>query len=295
MRDVPELPHRAHPYFSAPTRDTTIKSRHFGMTRVKVRTWGHGPPLLLVHGFMTSSYSFRYMLEPLGEHFTLYIPDLPGAGESDKPKTTYPPDALADSIGDIMRELDIVGARVLGNSLGGYLCMRLAMREPKTMSKLLNLHSPGVPTRRMRLLRMLLRTLPYATIIRALVRRDPNDWVHRNVHYYDETLKSREEHRVYAAPLRTEDGLASFIAILRDTLDVVAMDAFIEELRKNEFPIPLMLVYAERDPMVPPLVGDELRKLIPRAEFVQMREASHFAHVDAADRFAKLAIDYFQR
>jgi pimeloyl-ACP methyl ester carboxylesterase len=44
-------------------------------------------------------------------------------------------------------------------------------------------------------------------------------------------------------------------------------------------------VYAERDPMVPPIVGDRLRALVPAAKFIRLAEASHFAHVDAAQRF----------
>jgi pimeloyl-ACP methyl ester carboxylesterase len=49
--------------------------------------------------------------------------------------------------------------------------------------------------------------------------------------------------------------------------------------------VPLLLVYAVRDPVVPPIVGQRLRALIPNARFVELDEASHFAHVDAAERF----------
>lgn len=293
-RDVPELPRVAHPYASAQTTDVVVPSSAFGPTRIRVRTFGKGPPLLLVHGFMTSSYSFRYVLDSLGAHYSLYVPDLPGAGESDKPSGSYAPDNIAECIGLLMRELDIYGAPVIGNSLGGYLCMRLAMREPACMKKLLNLHSPGAPTTRMLALRHLMRVLPSTQIVRALVRSGPERWVHRNVHYFDETLKSREEHRTYAAPLRTDDGLRAFTSMLRDTLDVKAMEAFCADLARTPFPIPLMLVYAKEDPMVPPSVGETLRTLVPNARFVQMENASHFAHVDAADRFAALALDFLE-
>ena len=49
--------------------------------------------------------------------------------------------------------------------------------------------------------------------------------------------------------------------------------------------MPLLLLYAERDPMVPPRFGDVFAGLIPGAKLVWLREASHFAHVDATDRF----------
>src|SRR5678816_421644 len=97
---VPDEPRLPHPYFDTRTETLRIDSRPFGPVDVHVRIHGSGPPLLLVHGFMTSSYSWRYCLEPLGRHFTLYMPDLVGSGRSSKPDCRYGPDALADSIGE---------------------------------------------------------------------------------------------------------------------------------------------------------------------------------------------------
>ena len=79
---LPALPRIPHPYFSTPARELSLHSTAFGDVRVHCRVHGSGPPLLLVHGLMTSSYSFRYVLEPLGQHFTVYVPDLPGSGRS---------------------------------------------------------------------------------------------------------------------------------------------------------------------------------------------------------------------
>lgn len=184
--------------------------------------------------------------------------------------------------------IDAVGARgapVIGNSMGGYLCMRAAMIDPAAIGRLVNLHSPGVPTARMTALYWALRLLPAWPLLDRLVRRDPERWVHENVHYFDESLKSREEHREYAAPLRTREGRRAFYRHLRDALDVREMRRFARALATTAFPIPLMLVYAKRDPMVPPSVGQRLRELVPAATLVELDQASHFAHVDAPERF----------
>lgn len=294
--EVPEKPRIAHPYFDAELRDIRFRSRPFGDVTVRVRVMGEGPPLLLVHGFMTSSYSFRYVMEPLAKRFAVYVPDLIGAGESSKPRASYSADALAESIGELMAALKIEGASVIGNSLGGYLCMRLAMQDATKMSRLVNLHSPGLPTFRMHALRALMKMLPNERVVRMLVNRNPEKWVHTNVHYYDETLKSREEHRVYAAPLRTEEGLRAFVSMLLETLDVADMEQFRKSLKAlPRFPIPLLLVYAKKDPMVPASVGEEMRRLLPDATFVWMERASHFAHVDAAERFLEVVLPFLTR
>ncbi len=292
FEDVPELPAVPHRWAEATRRDITISCDGLGETRIAVREFGAGPPLLLVHGLMTAGYSFRYLLDLLGDRYRLVIPDLPGAGHSDHPDVYLGPDVLAGSILAMIEVLGIRGAKVIGNSLGGYLGMRAALLDPGAIGRLVNLHSPGVPTARMFALRWALRVLPARWLIDRLVRRNPERWVHKNVHYFDESLKSREEHREYATPLATIAGRRAFYRHLRDALDVREMTRFVGQLRASAFPIPLLLVYAERDPMVPPAVGARLHALVPAATMVQIAEASHFAHVDAAPRFVA-AIDAF--
>lgn len=291
--EVPDLPRVPHGWALTRGETVRISTEDFGDVDVHVRITGQGPPLVLVHGLMTTSYSWRYVFEPLGRRFTLYAPDLVGSGRSDKPDRRYGPDALARSIGATLDALGLRGAPVIGNSLGGYLCMRLALLDPGAIGRLVNLHSPGLVTPRMTALRWALKLLPWhEAVIHALVSRDPERWVHRNVHYWDEALKSREEHREYAAPLRTDAGVRAFSRLLRDTLDANEMRAFEARLRAEGFPIPLLLVYAERDPMVPPSVGERLHAILPDAGYVRLQEASHFAHVDATARFLE-AIEPF--
>jgi pimeloyl-ACP methyl ester carboxylesterase len=73
------------------------------------------------------------------------------------------------------------------------------------------------------------------------------------------------------------------------------MATFERELReRGRFPIPLQLVYAARDPMVPPSVGDRLAALLPDARFVRLERASHFAHVDAPSAFLEAALPFLE-
>lgn len=297
FEDVPERPVRPHPFFEAAHERIFVPTRAFGELGVRVVRHGSGPPVVCIHGFMTTSYSFRYLLAPLGRTHSVVAFDLPGSGESDKPDARYGPDAMADTIVDVVGALGLRGAVALGNSLGGYLTMRAALRDPACFSRLVCLHAPGLPTARMRALRLVLDVLPRAhAVVGWLVGRDEERWVHRNVHYYDESLKSREEHREYAAPLRTAEGKAAFARALDQTLDVREMLAFERALRALDgaFPIPLQLVYARRDPMVPPSVGARLAALLPRAEMVWLDGASHFAHVDAPEELIRVALPFLQ-
>lgn len=290
--EVPERPRVPHPFFDAPEQRVRVTTPHFGELALSVRRWGAGPPLLCVHGLMTSSYSFRYVLEPLGRDFEVIVFDLPGAGRSDTPDVTYSATALADLVGALMERLGIVGAPVLGNSMGGYLAMWLALRRPEVLSRIVNLHSPGLATPRMWALQAALAMPGTGRLLDHLVARDPMRWAFRNVHYYDETLKSREEAREYAAPLTTAAGRRAFRRYLGDTLRASTMRTFANELRRRggALGVPLGLVYATRDPVVPPSIGERLAALVPDARLVWLEHASHFAHVDAPAAFVAAAL-----
>lgn len=290
--DVPRVPHGFD--------DTTVRTIHvpFGSGMdVSVRTMGSGPPLLLLHGLMTSNYSWRYVFRTLAERFTVYAPDLPSNGTSDiVTDESYAPARLAQWLGDVMTGLDIVGCAVVGNSMGGYLAMQAAL-DGVPMARLVQLHGPGVPLPRLRALKLALALPGTASLFDWLVRRDVERWVHTNVHYYDETLKSREEHAHYADPLRTREGRRGLYKYLHETMNVDDLARFGERLahrcdRGEGFPVPLQLIYARQDPMVPPVVGRKLAALVPSAEMVWLDEASHFAHVDNPQAFLDAALPF---
>lgn len=298
---LPERPRREHSFLELPVRDVRVESRDFGTAGVAYRELGEGPPLLLVHGLMTTSYSWRYVAAKLAERWRVIAPDLVGCGRSDKPRDArYTGPALARFVADLQRALGIRGCAVVGNSLGGYVTMRLALDDPHAMSRLVCIHAPGLPELRLTALHAAMRVPGARRALVALIRRDPLRWAHRNVHYFDETLKSREEAREYGDPLASEEGAEAFAGWLADALAPRDLEAFLVQLimrlrHRAAFPVPLQLVYARRDPMVPPKIGDKLAELIPSAELVWLDDASHFAQVDAPEALLEAMTPFLRR
>jgi len=296
FEDLPERPRIPHRYFDAETQDVAVDSRPFGRLRVRVVSYGpaHAPPLLLVHGLMTSSYSWRYLFERLGDRYRLIAPDLPGNGHTE-PAAGRPHTAanLATFVGEVQHALGIAGCLAAGNSLGGYLCMRRALQDPQSFERLAVIHAPAFPEPRTVGLFGALRVPGVAHVLARVVRHDPLRWAHRNVHYYDETLKSLEEARVYGEPLSTAAGARSFTRHLGESLDPRHLHRFDRTLQRRRdrgerFPMPLALVYAREDPTVPPENGPKLHALVPDAEYHWLDRSSHFAQVDSPDRLAQL-------
>jgi pimeloyl-ACP methyl ester carboxylesterase len=288
--ELPEHPHRPHRYFELPARTVTVDSVPFGRVEISYREAGDGPPLLLVHGLMTTSYSWRYVLPELARDFRVIAPDLPGCGGSQKPAgARYGGAALATFLVELAGALGVRGCRVVGNSMGGYVCMRAALADAGAFSRVVNIHSPGTPDWRYQALHAVLSPPGVRALLAWWVRRAPQRWAHRNVHYYDESLKSLEEAAEYGDPLATVEGSRAFVGYLGDTFAPRDFAAFIDELRRRHaaherFPVPLLLLYSRQDPLVPPSVGERLHALVPDVPLVWIDDSSHFAHVDTPDK-----------
>lgn len=279
-------------------RELTMDSTPFGRLRVHYREHGEGPPLLLVHGLMTTSYSWRYVFADLGRRYRVIAPDLPGCGATGKPlDRVYSIEALATWVGEFQRALGIRGTRGVGNSLGGLICMRLALDDAGAFSRLVNIHAPVFPEARYFALHAALKAPGVKSMLARLIRSNVHRWVHRNVHYYDESLKSLEEARAYGDPLDAPGGAEAFIHYLSDAISprsFAKMARTLEERHRarTPFPVPLLLVYAREDPMVRPGNGARLAKLIDDATLVWLDESSHFPHVDSPERLVKELLEF---
>ncbi len=92
-----------------------------------------GPPLLLLHGFLSCAAQWDLNRERLGERFRLIIVELMGHGSSDAPEEShwYGPDHVLSELERIRAEHDIDRWWVCGQSLGGAIATRYALTHPE--------------------------------------------------------------------------------------------------------------------------------------------------------------------
>jgi pimeloyl-ACP methyl ester carboxylesterase len=107
-------------------------------TGLEVREAGHGPAVLLVHGFGGAKEDFADHLEPLGAHFRVVTFDHRGHGESDGPPdpAAYSIDRLAADVVGIADALGIDRFRLLGHSMGGMVAQRVVRAHPQRVEAL---------------------------------------------------------------------------------------------------------------------------------------------------------------
>lgn len=96
-----------------------------------------GPTVILLHGLSDSSFSFSRVMPLIPADMRVVAPDMRGHGESDRPDEGYSPDVMATDVIQLMDELDIPSAVLVGHSMGSFVARRVAARAPGRVTGLL--------------------------------------------------------------------------------------------------------------------------------------------------------------
>ena len=113
--------------------------------RIAFRSAGEGKPLVLLHGFTYSSYSFRHNIPILSKYARVVCPDLVGHGKSDKPAGfDYSLKNQAELIFKLCTKLGFDRIDLGGCSMGGALAMQLAISYPDFVERLILVDSAGL-------------------------------------------------------------------------------------------------------------------------------------------------------
>src|SRR5213082_4123518 len=126
-----------------------IESRTAKIDNVELHylTAGHGPAVILLHGFAETSRMWRPIIPLLTEKFTVIAPDLPGIGDSSIPTDKIDMITSATRIHGLVHSLGIEKARVVGHDIGLMVACAYATQFPNETEKLavMDAFLPGVP------------------------------------------------------------------------------------------------------------------------------------------------------
>jgi pimeloyl-ACP methyl ester carboxylesterase len=119
--------------------------------RIRCLTAGaDGAPVLLIHGggFDSANFSFKYTIEYLARNHRVFVPDLPGYGESDKPRINYTLDYYVEFLEHFMEAIGLERISLVGISLGGAAALGFALRVPPKVEKLVLVDCYGLGSKR---------------------------------------------------------------------------------------------------------------------------------------------------
>ena len=135
-----------------------------------VRKIGNGPPLVFIHGYMVTGYTWRYLLPELSKHYTCYVVDSPGFGDSKWTKETdFKFTAHKERFIELFQLLNLKNYNLIAHDTGGSIARMIAIEEPKAVKKLI-LIDTEIPNHRPPFIRMF-STLSYFPFANFMFRQ----------------------------------------------------------------------------------------------------------------------------
>ncbi len=237
---------------------------------------GHGPPLVLVHGFLGSTVNFHAVIERLAPHVRAVALDLPGFGYADRsPDVELSHTAMAELLCGALDRLGIERATVLGHSMGGTIAMRLAAAHPERVERLILVAAPAPDEGRHLPLYPLLRpALPVALALALAnlprVRRSLRGLT------YEPTFITDERWLAYTRPRRLRGSARALVKLLGDMRRDAPLDPATIGVRT-------LLLWGEADTVVPLRVAHRLHALMPDARLEVVPQAGHLVLEEQPD------------
>jgi 2-hydroxy-6-oxonona-2,4-dienedioate hydrolase len=211
-------------------------------------------PVVLVHGYGGSGQYLLPTARHLAVHYSIYVPDLPGYGNSAHPRRKPNAPMLAELLAEWMHTIGLQQASLVGNSFGCQIIAHLAARYPEMVSSLV-LTSPTLDPRA--------RPLP------ALFWRFISD-------------VPREP--ISLIPIISRSFLASGPAMLLATLRSMREDDILAVLASVR--APGLVICGASDPLAPPDWCRQLAALLPNGDLVVIEDCAHALPFSQPDKLA---------
>ena len=248
---------------------------------------GLGTPILLVHGVGASLGSWEeipFGLRAAGR--AVVAVDLLGHGSSGS-LGDYSLEANASMLRQLLDHLGIDRVHLVGHSLGGGVAMQFAFEEPQRVSSLTLISSGGLGTEVSYSMRA--AVLPGSGhVIRVITHRIITDPMRRVVAWFAERgHRSRDfnERSVTTLEgLQHPGRLAAFIGSLRSVIGLKGQRITVLDRLEILDPSRLLIIWGERDPMLPVRHGRTMEELLPGTRLVVLAQSGHEPHADEPQR-----------
>jgi pimeloyl-ACP methyl ester carboxylesterase len=264
-----------------------------GDTRMYYQKAGTGDvPIVLVHGFGASSFSWRENLNPIADAgFTVYAPDMRGFGLSDKGwDKSMSQDAQADRLKAFMDAQGIDRAVLAGNSMGGGIVTNFALRYPDRLRGLA-LVDPAIYGSGNNGLASTLVSLPGIQrwgqqLVRLILADNDRNASTIKSAWFDGSKVTPDVLSGYRRALQTPNWDISLLALMRDGMSNNLGP------RLKELKVPTLIVWGEHDTWISPTNAPKLNQDIAGSELAIIKNAGHVPHEEKPAEFNQLLIEF---
>ncbi len=258
-----------------------------------------GPPLILLHGLLGYSFSWRYTMPGLAPYATVYAPDMMGAGFSDRPAgIDHSMRGAARRLLRFIERLGISSFDLLGTSHGGAVAMMAAAECLEGKSKLhlrrLVLVAPVNPySAHGRRLAPFFATNFGASLFRFVITPMPFSYPYLHSRLYaDRSRIPAGALEGYKAPLAKPGLFEHALSIVRTwTKDLRELEATLPRLAS----VPTLLIWGAKDPAVFASSAAPLAKYFPNSKSIIFPGIGHLPYEECPEEFNQALIEFLTR
>jgi len=256
-----------------------MESRYFTLpNHLKIHTLIAGdittPPLVLLHGWPSSSLLWRHMIPELSKRFYVVAPDLPGHGKSDKPyNIIYNLSFLRNFILDFLDAANLKNPHLVAHDLGGMGGLSFVARYPEKIDKFIIMNT-GPYMEIPFLLNVSLYLLKQKYLTRLFLNRFVFKQVLKNG-FCNKSLITPEIIDTFRKPwISSKDGRNAFAKTI--DIPISQMVEPIDTLQK--ITSPTLILWGKNDLFFPFKTARRLHDDIKDSTLIGVENAGHFLH-----------------
>lgn len=252
---------------------------------------GEGPPVLFMHGEPTWSFLWRHLIPPVRDAgYRAIAPDMVGFGRSDKPldMAWYSYDRHVDYAATLLGDLDLHNTTLVVHDWGGPIGLRLAVEHPERIDRIVILDT-GLFTGTQRMTDawqafrdFTARTedLPIGMLVRGGCHSDPGD----------DVIAAYEAPYPDAASKAAARAFPGLVPQTSDAPAAAAGERVVKALREDRRPI--LMLWGDSDPVLPPSVGERFASSIGRPPPQLIEGCGHFLQEDRGPELGALIAEW---
>ena len=250
-----------------------------------VRVTGKGQPLIMLHGFGASSYSFSKIIPELSKYFTIYAFDLKGFGDSPKPDdhrySVYDQALLVDQY---LKKHHLDKVILLGHSYGGGVALSLALMDPKRFAKLVLIDSASYDQQLPKLIRWLqipvLGKLGFYLIPATVEVKESYKYA-----FYDNRKIPEDIVKEYARNLYKPNARKVYLQTVEN---LIPEDIEKISRRYKTIQIPTLIVWGANDIVIRKEKAYRLHRDIPHSQLKIIPRCGHIPHEEKPQETLKV-------
>jgi pimeloyl-ACP methyl ester carboxylesterase len=243
-----------------------------------VESCGTGRPLLLIHGFGATLYTWRRLVPALAERHRVIAVDLKGSGRAPKPADGhYSVVDQAGYVAALIEGEDLSDLTVVGHSFGGGVALAALVGRALSPARVRSLVLIDSMAYRQRI-PWFIAALRVPVLGPSLLRLSPPELQVRLVlraGYHEPRRITDDVVAAYAAPLRDA---AARRALIDTARAIPPRDADALAARYGAIAVPTLLLWGRYDTIVPLAVGGRLHRAIPASRLAVIDDAGHLPH-----------------